>query len=260
MGGARNRRRLVPLLSGGLLLGGIVLVGLSAVAMAGGSISISPDTGLSNGQSVTVSGSGFANSSAANILECNDAPNEPVVDLPSPVSSQVSVGCSAPSLTSGLTSTSSTGTVSKAFTVVTGTVGPPCGTSGAIVATCPSTDSAGISPATDAANYPCPPTPAQQAQGVTCSLNFGDQAGDAANATILFTGESAPTTTTTAAPTTTTTAAHASTTIAPTTTATTGSLAATGPGPQLWWTAYLGLGLICLSALLWMAARRSWRS
>ena len=62
--------------------------------------------------------------------------------------------------------------------MTTGTVGPP--TTG--------TDSSGGNAATDAAKYPCPPTPAQQAAGASCFIAFGDLAGDQATTPISFAG------------------------------------------------------------------------
>ena len=59
---------------------------------------------------------------------------------------------------------------------------------------CPATDSAGKSPSADAANYPCPPTAAQQAAGDTCTLTYGDQANNSASAAILLAGETPPNT------------------------------------------------------------------
>ncbi len=173
----------------------------------GANVVVTPATGLSGGQSVSITGSGFTANSTGNILECNDALNQPTVALPAPVSSPLAVGCTSPSY-HVLASTSATGELSTTYDVVAGTLGPPCGTSADIVVTCPSTDSAGGDPATDAADYPCPPTPAQQAEGVTCSLRFGDEAGDSADATIVFDGQEAtpsttdPTTGPTADPTT----------------------------------------------------------
>jgi hypothetical protein len=162
----------------------------SAPKKSAAALAVSPNSDLVNMQSVNVTGSGFAASSEGNILECNGDPKQPTVALPAPVSSKVSVGCSAPSL-SAVVGTSSSGTLSTSYKVVQGTVGPPCGSSGALVAQCPATDSAGASPATDAAAYPCPPTPAQQAAGVICVLTFGDAAGNTASAPISFAGEKA---------------------------------------------------------------------
>ena len=205
--------------------GATILATTFASAAASPTLVATPDTGLSltSGQSIMLTGSGYADSSAGNILECNNDPSEPTVALGGLVDSSVSVGCTGPSFSANsLTSTSATGTISKAYTVTTGTVGPPCGATSDIVTPCPTTDSSGGNTTTDAAKYPCPPTAAQQAAGVTCSLNYGDQANDSSSVTIYFTGETTGTTTTTAAPTTTTTAAPTTTTtgVAPTTTTT----------------------------------------
>jgi hypothetical protein len=187
------------------------------IAVAGGgspgttsttSLTVSPSSDVTNGERVTVTGSGLTPSSAGNILECNDAANQPVVSLGSPINHAVAVGCSPPSL-SQVVATSSSGTLSSSYTVVQGTVGPPCGSAPAAVA-CPPADSSGQSPETDAADYPCPPTPAQDAAGVTCTLEYGDAAGDAATAPILFSGSQPPTPTTTPGTTPTTTPPGAS--------------------------------------------------
>ena len=215
---------------------------------------------------MTLTGSGFTPSSTGNILECNNDPNEPNVALGAPVNNPVGVGCTAPSLSaSALTSTSASGTVSKQYPVAGGTVGPPCGATGDLITTCPATDSSGGSPAADAAKYPCPPTPAQQAAGVVCVINFGDQAGDSGQVTILFQGESAPSSTTTSAAATATTAAPTTTrpssaTTAPAshpaTAAASGTLAYTGPGLPLLWTALLAAVLIAAGLFLLLVPPR----
>lgn len=269
-----------------LMAVGVATCGLSSTAFANnltGTMSVTPTTGLTNGESVSVTGSGFTPSGIGNFLECNDAPSEPNVALPSPVSNSVGVGCSAISY-SLLVTVSSTGTISKSFTISEGTVGPPCGKSTDAIATCPAMDTNGNSPAADAALYPCPPTAAQLAAGDQCQLNFGDDDGDSAPAVNLtFQGEStttttAPATTTTVAKTTTTTVAKTTTTTAGGTTGTTAastgdtgastaaaggtatsSLASTGAGPPLWWLLFIGLMLITLSGVLWLAGPRVWR-
>ena len=247
-----------------LAAGAVSLSSWVVAAWASGatvSLTVTPDTGLTNGQSVTLSASGMADSSPGNVLECNGAPDQPTVALGGEVNTSISIGCTAPAVSASvLGSTTATGTFSKSYTVKTGTIGPPCGSGD--LASCPSTDSAGKSPSTDAANYPCPPTAAQQAAGVTCYIQFHDQAGDQAGGggadggTILFQGEQASTstTTTTAAPTTTTT------TTAPATASSsspgTSSLASTGPGPRLWWVALAGLAMLCLAVLMIAVGRR----
>jgi len=225
-----------------------------------GTITVTPSTGLSNGQSVTITGSGFTASSIGNILECNTDAKQPNVMDGGLVNSAIAVSCNAPSLQAVVTTTASGG-VSTTFKVVQGTVGPPCGPSPAVV-TCPATDLAGNSPTADAALYPCPPTPAQQAIGDVCTLTFGDQANDSGVATILFGAETPPGPTTTTAATTATTAttkpaATTATTIAPATGAgsgttapsVSGTLATTGPGPGVGLLGAIG-GLLLLFGLL----------
>jgi len=247
-----------------MLTGLAILVGQAPAFATGASnvpITVTPSTGLANGTSVTITGSGFTDSSIGNVVECNDAPNEPTVALAAPVSNTLAVGCIAPSY-KALATTTASGGLSATFAVIQGTVGPPCGTPNAVV-TCPATDSDGVSPAADAANYPCPPTPAQQAAGVVCQLTYGDSAGDSSTAvTITFQASTppttaAPTTATTKPPTTATTVAPATgattvTTAAPTPAVApapaTGSLATTGPGPAVGWLALIG-GLLLLFGL-----------
>jgi len=159
------------------------------IATSGPALIVSPDSELTGSESVTVTGTGFADSSPGNILECNETPDQPTVALGSPVNGDLPVGCTAPSYS--LVTTSATGTISTDYTVTEGT-GPPCGASNDVITTCPSTDSAGQDPATDATNYPCPPTPTQQAAGATCVLRYGDEAGDSATAAIFFSNESTP--------------------------------------------------------------------
>lgn len=162
----------------------------TSIVSSSPTLALSSSTGLTNGQSISVTGSGYARNSPGNILECNDAPGEPTVALGSPVNKSLPVGCTSP--TYKLITTSATGTLSTTYDVIQGTVGPPCGASNDIITQCPLTDSAGQSPATDAANYPCPPTAAQVAAGVTCTLQYGDLAGDSVTEPILFSGEPPP--------------------------------------------------------------------
>jgi hypothetical protein len=243
----------------------------SAVAAPGltGSITVTPSTGLANGTTVTITGSGFTHSSIGNILECNSDANQPTAALGAPINSSISVSCNAPSLTK-LVTTTATGTLppNTTFNVIEGTVGPPCGPSPA-AATCPAMDSAGTSPTAAAALYPCPPTAAQIAKGDYCTLTYGDQANDSGVAPILFGTETLPSaTTTTAAPVTTTTkAAVTATTLAPATgagsattvpatvatTAAPSTLATTGPGRGVGWVSAIGGVLLLLGLLLLFA-------
>jgi hypothetical protein len=282
---ARTRRRPIsrPLAIGAaaLMVTGLTILGgtVSAFAAANTSapLTVTPSTGLSAGTMVAVTGSAYTPNSIGNLIECNNAPNEPTVQLGSPINSPLGVGCTAPSLTQ-LVQTDASGNIKAGttFKVAAGTIGPPCGAAPAAV-TCPATDSGNVSPTADAANYPCPPTPAQQAAGVTCVLNYGDAAGDAGVATLTFAGTTTPTSTppTTAAPTATTKPpATTATTVAPATGASGGTtvtaapapvastLASTGPGPAVGWLGAVGgvllvLGLLLLLVLL-DVPQRAW--
>ena len=267
--------------SAALLISGLAILGSAVSAGAAapltGTVTITPST-VSNGTTVTVTGSGFTDSSIGNILECNSDANQPQVKLGGIVNSTVPVSCNPPSLQK-LVTVSATGTISGMFTVVMGTVGPPCGPSPAAV-TCPATDSAGKSPAADAALYPCPPTAAEAAKGDVCTITYGDANNDSGTANLTFAGSS-PTPPTTAAPTATTKPPTTATTKPPTTattqpptTATTvapvtgagggttpsvtpspapvtapSALATTGPGPGIGWLGAIG-GVLLLLGLL----------
>lgn len=151
---------------------------VSSVALAAGTLVVSPSTNLTNGQTVTVSGSGFAHNSTGAILECNSDTGQPTVVV---AGNPVPVSCTNP--LSAITTTDKSGNLAaKTFTVHTGTVGPP--TTG--------TDSSGGSATTDAAKYPCPPTAAQIAAGDACVITFGDAANDDVSQNISFTAPSQP--------------------------------------------------------------------
>ncbi len=231
--GRAARVKCLMLTASVLVLAGFALVGsaISASAATGATATptITPDTGLTAGASVTFTASGLTKNSIGNILECNSDAKQPNVQVGGVVNSAIPVSCNAPSL-SALVTVSSKGAVSAVWKVIGGTVGPPCGPAPA-AAPCPATDANGNSPTADAALYPCPPTAAQQAIGDVCTLTYGDEANDSAVGNILFAGESPPgattttaaggaTTTSAASGTTTTTASGSTTTVAPTTTTT----------------------------------------
>ena len=182
---------------------------LSGPASASAALNVAPNSGLTSGQSVTVSGSGYDASSTGAVLECNNAPGQPTISV---LGNSIPVSCTNP--LNGLHTTDASGNLNTTFTIVSGVTGPPGS----------GTDSGGGDAATDAAAYPCPPTPAQITAGVSCTIAFGDQGGAQATALISFAGgttTTAATTTTTAQSTTTTTT---TTTTAPTTTTTTAQL------------------------------------
>ena len=155
-----------------------------AAGGAGPTITISPDSGLTNGEKVTVTGAGFTPASAGGMAECNNTPNQPTMTVEG---NSVPVGCTNP--LNSLASTNASGGFSASFTVKTGTIGPPAQGS---------TDSAGHSPATDAAAYPCPPTAAQAAAGNTCGISYGDASGKQASGDLHFASSASATTSSTA--------------------------------------------------------------
>lgn len=158
------------------ILAGLIVLTIGVTKAAGGSLSVTPSTGLSDGQKITVSGSGFAKNSTGTITECNGDPSQPTVGL---AGNQVPVGCANP-LNSLVTTDSKGNLPATSYTVHTGTVGPAA----------TGTDSAGNDAATDAAKYPCPPTAAQIAAGVSCNITFGDAGGDDISQNIAFTTSS----------------------------------------------------------------------
>jgi len=193
----------------GLLgFGALGVLALSGPVSAVGTLSVTPSTDLHSGDVVSVSGSGFVAKSTGGIVECNNNPDQPTIEV---VGNAVPVGCSDP--INSVTSTSAAGVLSpQSFTIETGVLGPP--TEG--------TDSAGNDADTDAALYPCPPTAAQIALGDSCAISFGDQGGDQVSQAISFAGttQTSETTSTTSAATTTSTTSSgvvASTTSTPTT-------------------------------------------
>jgi hypothetical protein len=158
-----------------MAMGGSVLA-FTGVASAASSVTVSPNSGLSNGSSVTVNGSGFTPGPGA-LVECNTTSPQPTVSFLG--AAQIPVSCSVPEIVttpaSGVLPTSS-------FTVHTGVVGPPA----------TGTDTDGNPAATDAQKYPCPPTQAQINEGFSCTIGYGTSATDAATANISFTGQPTP--------------------------------------------------------------------
>ena len=156
------------------------------------------------------------------------------------------------------------GTQYQKFTVVEGQTGPPCGGSPTVPCDSPN-DSSGGSPSADAAAFPCPPTTAQTAAGVTCVMAVGDLGGDKVAIPISFNIGAPPIATTT-------TSASSSGQLTSSgngssgggsggsgvTAASGGSLAFTGSGPVTWVIGLLGMLFVLLgaSALLLVDAPR----
>ncbi len=213
-------------------------VTLAIKTSAAGTCSGSTCMGLAGGDVVNVSGAGFSAGQEASTLECNDDPLQPVIVF---LGNAVPVSCTA----IVIVSTSASGTFGpSAFTIKSGTTGPPDSIG---VPTCtpvvtpttviPAGCTTTGNPQTDAAAYPCPPTPAQVTAGDECVLAIGDIKGERAIGDILFGSETAPSSTlapgsstsgsTGSSSTTSTTSSTGSTSSTTSTTSSTGSTSST---------------------------------
>jgi hypothetical protein len=229
-------------------------------ASAAPSVTVTPSSGLTDGQSVKVSGAGFAGA-IGGITECNTTTGQPTVAV---AGQQIPVGCSNP--LNAIQTLAGGAFTSKPFTVHSGVVGPPG----------PGTDSAGKDAAADAAAYPCPPTAAQAAGGAVCAIAFGTSGTDTGQQTITFQASATlPTTGSTsattgapaAAPTTAATAATTPTTVAtqvlgnqvsnPAGSPPPGQVASTGPGSLTMALAIAGLVALDLGYLTFSSTRAS---
>jgi hypothetical protein len=240
--------------------------GTNTTTGASATLTVNPATCLVGGQVVQVTGTGLAASSEGSILECNSDSGQPTVSF---AGESIPISCTKIAIVS-TTSAGALSTNDESFMIETGTTGPP--TTG--------TDSSGGSAATDAANYPCPPTAAQVTAGDICEIVFGDAGGDAVIVPISFNSGGGTSTTTTTTPTggtTTTTAAQSgqttttavgtqsgqvttttasqsgqltTTTVASVTSASSSDLAFTGPGPLLWITGLLGMFFVLIGGSL----------
>jgi hypothetical protein len=150
----------------------IAATGASVTHSSGAKLEVTPRTNLTSGQRIHVSGVGFAKKATGGVVECNDAPGQPTVEV---YGNKVSVSCTNP-LTE-LFSTSENGSFTPlTFVVREHKIGPPIN----------GKDSAGHSASSDAAKYPCPPTPAQTKAGDVCIINAGDANGDNVSVPITF--------------------------------------------------------------------------
>jgi uncharacterized membrane protein YgcG len=208
------------------LVAGGILSFASASAFAAGTLRVNVANGLTQAQVVRVSGTGLTANAFGYVLECNGAPGEPTVGVGAPFNQRIPVGCSRPSLKS-IVSTASDGSLSTTFKVhESRNLGPPCSVYSVFGPCGGHPDSAGKGPRADAQNYPCPPSPDQQAAGVKCSLVFYDTAHEVVSTPITFSGVGPPIKTppTTAPVTPPTTAPVTPPTTAPGTTPTTAAL------------------------------------
>ena len=167
----------------------------TATATAGtGSATVDPATCLVNDSLMNISATGLTPATADNYLgqfvECNSDPNQPTDSI---LGNPIPVSCSdylkyvfTPDAagTASMPNPSNVPDPLPAFSVVDGTTGPPCAP--ALCTGSTLTDSSGGNVYTDAANYPCPPTPAQVAAGDTCYVAVRDFGGDQIDVPIDF--------------------------------------------------------------------------
>jgi hypothetical protein len=173
---------------GGSLVGAAVVAGAATPTIT---LHYVPPGGFPNTGTIPpilISGKGFPPKSTLWIVQCSvttSGPAEPTMSVPvnSTVTFTLPVGCSAPSEVPAKTSAS--GNLGQTgFTVLRGTVGPPD----------TGNDSAGVSGATDAANYPCPPF-VDQASTNACQIEVLEASGTFASAPVTFVTNSTPNTT-----------------------------------------------------------------
>src|ERR1700729_530838 len=124
-----KRRLVVVGAAAALTLSVLVFVGARLASAATPTITVSPTTGLLNGQLLTVTGSGYAPNTVGGPVECNDAPGQPTVQEDG---FAIGVGCDVPAFGPSypfnlpqVGQYSSTGTLSASFVVHTGVIGPP---------------------------------------------------------------------------------------------------------------------------------------
>lgn len=219
-------------------------------------LTVDPGTCLTGGTPIAITGSGYTPNSLGIVLQCNSDPGQPEVMLGGLVNENVPVSCTGIALANAVHT--GTGSFTSSWDTIDGVTGPPCGKTGDLIATCPA-DSTGGNALTDAANYPCPPTPTQQAAGDTCTIAFGDEGGKTATVPITFAmdatastgaGGVPPSTTATTSPATSASTTGAAATAAPATAASSGSLAFTGPGTGLYIIGAAGLIMILLGGAI----------
>jgi hypothetical protein len=219
-------------------------------------LTVDPGTCLTGGTPIAITGSGYTPNSLGIVLQCNSDAGQPEVMLGGLVNENVPVSCTGIALANAVHT--GTGSFTSTWDTIDGVTGPPCGKTGDLIATCPA-DSTGGNALTDAANYPCPPTPAQQAAGDTCTIAFGDEGGKTATVPITFAQDATastggggvpPSTTATTSPATSASTTGAAATAAPTTAASSGSLAFTGPGTGLYIIGAAGLIMVLLGGAI----------
>jgi len=214
----------------------------ATVTTAGATLTVNPATCLVGNEPVKVTGSGLKAASLGTLLECSTKTPQATVYV-SLATKAIPVSCST--LTSYLVTTGGDGSLpTTTFTIIAGQTGPPATAAGegpAGTGTPASTDSPTQATA-DAANFLCNNT----SPDGTCTLTFGDQAGDQVSVPLAF--GSGPSLAPPASK------SGSSTAKASATKAKSGSLAFTGAGPGLWIMGLVGMMLILLGGSLLVVA------
>jgi hypothetical protein len=170
------------LLAGGGLLGTAI-----AASATTPTLTFAPNSDIGDaGQGILITASGFSPKTKGGLSECPIVTGEPTI-LDVSTGQQEPVGCQA--FTAIKTNSKGHLPNPTGYGIQAGFNGPPDSQT---------KDSAGGDANADAANYPCPPTAAQQAAGGSCVILYTDTLGESAQQTIAFNFNS--TTTTTAPP------------------------------------------------------------
>ena len=217
MGNARWNVRRLTRLGAAAVVAGVGLIStaiLTASATATPTIAMTINTSVSGscnsstygpvcsdmtgGDTINVSGSGFSPATLASVLECNTDPTQPQIyylnnDIP--VSCSNIVPARRPSSTRHVHHRDhSPSPWSRARRARRRPATPPPApaqdstTTTTMITGCSTSGNA----ATDAAAYPCPPTPTQQAAGDMCIIAVGDTNGERAIGALLFGAETLP--------------------------------------------------------------------
>jgi hypothetical protein len=156
----------------------------NTVTSATASVTVTPATCLVGGTVMTMAATGLNPSDIGSFEECNLATNQPTA-WNTVAGQAIPVGCTDP--VKNIFGSNSAGALSPPAMFSggahTGTIGPPfsaaAGTEGSPPAGTPPADLPTDSNAqaiVDAPDYPCPPTPAQIANGDTCAIVMWDEA------------------------------------------------------------------------------------
>jgi hypothetical protein len=176
-------RQLVTIAVAIVATGGMLVGGAMAASASSPKLSFAPNSDIGSAQfPVTATASGFSKKVGGGLAVCSTVSPQPTITVPSVTgTTPIPVSCSIPHPQK----TNGKGGFSTAIVISSGVLGPPAMGS----------DSTGGDAATDAQNFPCPPTAAQVATGASCELEYIDTAGESAGDAISYGFESTTTTT-----------------------------------------------------------------